>query len=496
MANFAEKKMENMERYAENFSLWAEECVKVIDKDSGREVPFRLNAPQRRVAALMEKQRKAGRPVRVILLKARQWGGSTLVQVYMAWMQLVVRRGWNSVTCAHVKDAAGSIRGMYTRLLRCYPPELKPGKPKDWELVPYEKSASVGYVTARDCQVAIATALSPNAVRGSNFAMAHLSEVAFWGDGDAGTAEEIVRTVSGSVLRCPDSVIVMESTANGKENYFYEEWKRAVSGKSDKLAVFVPWHEIELYRRPVTRAETGRLLASLDDYERALLERGVELEAVAWYHDKRKEYQSHEAMMAEFPSTAEEAFSTSRQPVFAPETVPAAEEKVSAPAAQLAVFIPGEGKRPHVLAEFALRPRLVVVSEMEMAVPLGEAVNRAGRLQRAAGRPLMVVENAAPEERTHARWCSAALAEAGASLVYDEEDRPWFAPDTDVLSEWIDILNALLRDGEVVEKEDVRSLYAGFRFAAPWLAPRIVARLAAAFYCRSGGGATDYDSLL
>ena len=78
--------MENMERYAENFSLWAEECVKVIDKESGREVPFRLNAPQRRVAALMEKQRRARLPVRVILLKARQWGGSTLVQVYMAWM--------------------------------------------------------------------------------------------------------------------------------------------------------------------------------------------------------------------------------------------------------------------------------------------------------------------------------------------------------------------------------------------------------------------------
>lgn len=65
-----------------------------------------------------------------------------------------------------------------------------------------------------------------------------------------------------------------------------------------------------------------------------------------------------------------------------------------------------------------------------------------------------------------------------------------------MLSEWIDILNALLRDGEVGEKEDVRSLYTGFRFAAPWLSPRIVARLAAAFYRRFGGGATDYDSLL
>jgi hypothetical protein len=64
--------------YFDDFERWCEECVTVADKLSGLPVPFRLNAPQKRLARVMEARRRAGRPVRVILLKARQWGGSAL----------------------------------------------------------------------------------------------------------------------------------------------------------------------------------------------------------------------------------------------------------------------------------------------------------------------------------------------------------------------------------------------------------------------------------
>ena len=101
-----------MNRYYEDFELWCRECVTITDKLTGRPIPFTLNAPQRRVLAVLEQQRQAHRPLRLILLKARQWGGSTLVQVYMAWMQLVRRTGWNSLICGHVKDASANIRGM------------------------------------------------------------------------------------------------------------------------------------------------------------------------------------------------------------------------------------------------------------------------------------------------------------------------------------------------------------------------------------------------
>lgn len=477
------------ERYSEDFTTWAEECVKIIDKESGREVAFRLNRPQRRVAGIMEGQRKAGKPVRIIMLKARQWGGSTLVQVYMAWLQLVVYRGWNSLTCAHVKDASSGIRGMYSRLLRCYPAHLKPGKPKDWELTPYEKSTSTSYIAARDCQVAIATSMAPNSVRGSNFAMAHLSEVAFWADGDAAMAEEIVRTVSGTVLRCAGSVVVMESTANGKDNYFYREWQRAVEGKSDKTAVFVPWHEIELYSREVSREETGSLLASFDEYERRLLADGVTLESVAWYHDKRKEYQSHEAMMAEFPSTAEEAFSSVQSPVFEPESVPGP-QSLCGVSPTLAVFIPGE---PDTVSVFGIsRGCVTAAGDTTLEESGGKGLHRAlkdiGRL------PVMIVESS-DAEPSHGAWCAKTAAESGAMLLYDGDDRGWWRPDAMTLSEWVDTLAQMMREGRMKETADMRECYMNFRYASPSRSPQILARMAAAIYARSAGGATDFRSL-
>ena len=111
-------------RVRHDFEYWAAACVTVKDKLTGRDVKFMLNRPQRRVVALLEEQRCAGLPVRVIMLKARQWGGSTLVQMYMAWIQCCRARNWHSLICAHVKDVAATIRGIYSKMLDAYPPEF------------------------------------------------------------------------------------------------------------------------------------------------------------------------------------------------------------------------------------------------------------------------------------------------------------------------------------------------------------------------------------
>lgn len=43
-----------MNRYYEDFELWCRECVTITDKLTGRPIPFTLNAPQRRVLAVLE----------------------------------------------------------------------------------------------------------------------------------------------------------------------------------------------------------------------------------------------------------------------------------------------------------------------------------------------------------------------------------------------------------------------------------------------------------
>lgn len=300
-------------RIVEDFEFWCARCVTIRDKLSGLSIPFVLNRPQRRLLAVMEGQRTAGKPVRVILLKARQWGGSTLVQMYLAWMQMVRHKGWNSLICGHLHATSKSIKRMYNLMLRHYPRELL----DDGEALRFSKlegQPNVQQIEARECLVITGSSRSEDAVRGYDISLAHLSEVAFWKDSAMHSPDDVVRSVCGSVALKPETVIVLESTANGVGDYFHDEWLRANMDCSDKEPVFVPWHEIGIYRQQVDDAQA--LWEQMDDYERTLWKDGCTLEQIAWYHAKRREYRTPELMMAEYPSSASEAFATSGHHVF------------------------------------------------------------------------------------------------------------------------------------------------------------------------------------
>ena len=301
-------------RIVEDFEFWCARCVKIQDKTTCRSVPFVLNRPQRKLLAVMEEQRTAGEPVRVILLKARQWGASTMVQMYMAWMQMVRHKGWNSLICAHKQSTSKGIKRMYNLMLRHYPQELL----DDGEAMCFRKlegQPNVQQIEARECLVITGSSRSEDAVRGFDISMAHLSEVAFWKDSAMHNPDDVVRSVCGSVVLKADSVIVLASTANGVGDYFHAEWLRAKAGSSDKVPVFVAWHEIGIYRQPVEDPQA--LWKDMGEYEHKLWDDGCTLEQICWYRNKRLEYRTAELMMSEFPSSASEAFSTSGHHVFA-----------------------------------------------------------------------------------------------------------------------------------------------------------------------------------
>lgn len=316
-------------RCRHDFEFWAVRCARIYDKRTRAIVPFRLNRAQRRVLGILEKQRLAARPLRLIVLKARQWGCSTLIQLYMAWIQLCHRRNWNSLICAHVKDSAANIRGMYSLMLNTYPEEMYPltedeAEPVRPEFRPYERSQNVREIAGRGCRVTLASAENPDSMRGADISMAHLSEVAFWPATVKRSPEAFVQAICGSVTLEPYSLVVMESTANGVGNFFHTEWLRCLAGKGDKEAVFVPWHEIEIYSRPVTDPED--LWRGMDDYERNLWQSGLTLEQIAWYHSKRLGYSSDTLMHAEFPSDPVEAFANTGHNVFSNPAVEALRE--------------------------------------------------------------------------------------------------------------------------------------------------------------------------
>ena len=254
------------------------------------------------------------------MLKARQWGGSTLIQVYFAWIQIVHRRGWHSLICGHVKDTASTIRGMYSRLLAAYPEQYWDEECRP-EFRPYERMTNTRYIPGRECRVTVCSSENQEATRGLDCALAHLSEVAFWKDSPLHNPTDLIRSVASGIMLKPLSFVALESTANGVGNFFHREWLRAVGGKSDKIPFFVPWFEIDLYAEPVD--DPDALWDTLDEYERGLWDRfdGVTLEGLKWYHTRRKEYEDHRSMMAEFPSDPEEAFSATNSAVFSSKAV-------------------------------------------------------------------------------------------------------------------------------------------------------------------------------
>lgn len=305
-------------RCRHDFEYWAVRCVRIKDKLSGHIIPFTLNAPQRKVLAVLEGDRLAGRPIRLILLKARQWGGSTLVQMYMAWIQTTQCRNWHSLICGHLKDTARSILGMYDAMIQSYPEELWEGDaPAAFR--PFERSTNIRELAGRGCRVTVASAESQEALRGADIAMAHLSETAFWPETRQKSPLDYMRTVCGSVALRPLTLIAIESTANGTGNFFHDEWQRNVAGRGDKHAVFIPWYDIEIYRKEPLRDEAAlKLWPRLTAYEQNLWhEYGLSIEQVAWYHDKAREYASLDQMHAEFPTTPDEAFINTGANVFA-----------------------------------------------------------------------------------------------------------------------------------------------------------------------------------
>lgn len=330
-------------RQKHDYPFWAAMFVYIKRKGGGTDVLFRLNRPQRKLIKRLEKMRKAGKPIRLILLKARQWGGSTAIQIYMAWLQLVHEVGLNSLIIAHQGTGSDEIKDMFDRMIKSYPVEMlhelgeayAPNEPK---MVGVGKSGNIFRVPQRNCKIKIGTAERPNSCRGGDYNLVHLSEVALWKETDGKKPEDIVRSACSGILLRPYTMIVYESTPNGVGNFFHKEYLAAKKGLSQFEAMFVAWFEIEQYELPfANEAEKYAFAKKLFENRRneeiksdreepgtylwRLWEKGATLEAIHWYVSERSKYTNHGDMASEYPSDDIEAFTYSGRKVFSSEDV-------------------------------------------------------------------------------------------------------------------------------------------------------------------------------
>lgn len=223
---------------------YIESCLKIKTK-SGTVVPFRLNDAQRKLYAVAKRQQDAGKPVRLIILKARQLGFSTLTEG-LIFHACATRKNVNALIVAHREDATANLFRMSKLFYDELPAPVKPmlRASNAQELVFENPSKLRSEREARPglrSRIRCATAGGRGIGRSDTLQCVHLSEYAFWPDGADGKASTLAGILQ-AVPSLPGTMVVIESTANGFED-FKERWDAAVAGENDFEPVFFAWFE-------------------------------------------------------------------------------------------------------------------------------------------------------------------------------------------------------------------------------------------------------------
>ena len=296
--------------YIENF-LW-------IRTKSGELKLLQLNPAQNKLYRALQEQNKAGKPMRAIILKARQLGFSTFTEA-MIFMRAATRFNTRSLIMAHLDTSTAGLFRMEKLFYDCLPPELRPmmKKSNDAELLfenpsrsQKERDKNPGLRSSIACN----TAGAGNGIgRGDTIQQLHCSELAFW----RGNKAETLLGATQAVPSEEGTLIIIESTANGFEE-FQKLWAAAVKGENDYVPIFCAWFEDAEYRKPVSPGTvwTEKELKLKSDYS-------LDDEQLAWRRwciknncqgDERKFRQ-------EYPSNPDEAFLTTGTGVFDNEIV-------------------------------------------------------------------------------------------------------------------------------------------------------------------------------
>ena len=221
---------------------YIESCLKIRAK-SGAVIPFRFNAAQEKLYAAARRQQEAGKGVRLIILKARQLGFSTLTEA-LIFHGCATRPGMNALIVAHREDATANLFRMSRLFLEELPGPIKPMvRASNAQELVFENPSRAGRESRPGLRSRLrcATAGGRGIGRSDTLQYVHLSEYAFWPEGAEGKAD----TLSGilqAVPSLPGTMVIIESTANGCED-FKDRWDAACAGENDFEPVFFPWFE-------------------------------------------------------------------------------------------------------------------------------------------------------------------------------------------------------------------------------------------------------------
>lgn len=282
---------------ARDRDLYFRLCLKIRPKKGGALIPFDMRPAQRRLAAAIDAERAAGRPPRIMILKARQQGFSTFGEAEI-FRNCHLKKNRQALVAAHKAESSEYLFGMAQRFYDNLPEQLRPRRKY--------ATKRVIHFAHNNSRMQVEVAGESRGFTGQDV---HVSEAAF-----IENAELFFNAILQVAPDEVDSLVIAESTANGVGNWFHNNWVAAVHGANDWVPFFVPWFEEPAYSR---RAWFD--LNELSDRDRVMMDRySLTLEQMAWYVWTRANKCSgdQDVMDQEYPSNDTDCFLASGRKVF------------------------------------------------------------------------------------------------------------------------------------------------------------------------------------
>lgn len=283
----------------------------IRDRMSRKLIPFKLKWAQNEMLEAAKRQAKKGRPIRLIILKARRVGGSSFTEGIGLCHSMSKEASLGLIVAHLFKSSKGLFEVPCNLIDRALPGERSLNDlcgiwhTKHEITVPRKTGDSL-------MQLATAGSVSGAGGRALSFDFLHLSEAAYF------PGIQPFTSLLPTVPYDPSTIIVIESTANGRVgpgSSFYDYWQKACEGRNAFEPIFVPWWRDPTYIMP----EDGAADAPADDYEEWLMkEFKCTKQQIAWWRSTLETECKGvlQIMQQEYPASAEEAFVSTGDPSF------------------------------------------------------------------------------------------------------------------------------------------------------------------------------------
>lgn len=282
--------------------MWRLNNLYYITNKNGEKVLFRMNEAQRLLFSNMWYFN--------IILKARQLGFSTAIQIFILDSAM-----FNSdLNCGVVAQGLKEAKAIFRTKIQ-YPYEHLP----EWlrKAIPVKRISADSMEFYNGSMITVSTGFRSGTVQ-----ILHVSEFAKICATREDKADEVIDGTLNAVH--PGNIAFIESTAEGASGHYYDMCQEAMELKNANLPLsnidfkffFFPWWDEPTYTMPIP--EGGLKLTKVQEQYFEALEMSVGKtipdDRKQWYIVKER--QQKDKMKQEFPSTPNEAFLTSGRKVF------------------------------------------------------------------------------------------------------------------------------------------------------------------------------------